>query len=121
MWLKRFESYARALKLKEGHMCDSMLPLLDDAAFRAYGLLGLGESDTQDYKLLCKALADRFAPVTSEPELRFQFGRRLQKQSESFDEFADALIDLVNRAYPMLDPSVPSSRQVYRWCKADFI
>ena len=52
MWLKRFVSYARALKLEEGHMCDAMLSLLDDAAFRAYDLLGLGESDTQDYKLL---------------------------------------------------------------------
>ena len=104
MWLKRFKSYARALKLEEGHMCmcDAMLSLLDDAAFCAYDLLGLGESDTQDYKLLCKALADRFTPVTGEPELRFQFGRRLQKQSESFDEFADALIDLVNRAYLIL-------------------
>ena len=120
MWLKCFESYARALKLEEGHMCDAMLSLLDDVAFRAYDLLGLGESDTQDYKLLCKALADRFAPVTGEPELLFQFGCRLQKQLESIDEFADALIDLVNRAYPTFDPTVrmkPSSRQVYCWCQ----
>ena len=124
MWLKRFESYARALKLEEGHLCDAMLSLLDDAAFRAYDLLGLGESDTQDYKLLCKALADRFAPVTGEPELRFQFGRRLQKQSESFDEFADALINLVNRAYLTLDPTVRMNLAQDRFIagvKADFI
>ena len=124
MWFKRFKSYARALKLEEGHMCDAMLSLPDDAAFRAYDLLGLGESDAQDYKLLCKALADRFATVTGEPELRFQFGRRLQKQSESFDEFADALINLVNRAYPTLDPTVRMNLARDRFIagvKADFI
>ena len=124
MWIKHFESYAKALKLEEGHMCDAMLSLLDDVAFRAYDLLGLGESDTQDYKLLYKALADRFAPVTGEPELRFQFRCRLQKQSESFDEFADALINLVNRAYPTLDPTVRMNLARDRFIagvKADFV
>ena len=55
MWLKHFEPYARALKLKEGHMCNAMLSLLDDATFCAYDLLGLGESDTQDYGQLVQS------------------------------------------------------------------
>ena len=67
--------------------------LLDDAAFRAG--LGLTEGQVRDYKHLVGALAKWFAPTIGEAELRFQFGERCQKPSESFDEFVDAIVDLV--------------------------
>ena len=49
------------------------------------------------------ALAKWFAPTTGEAELCFQFGQRCQKPSESFDEFIDVIVDLVNRAYPEME------------------
>ncbi len=39
LWLKRFEAYARSTNIPLGRMCDSLLALLDDGAFRAFDLL----------------------------------------------------------------------------------
>ena len=60
----------------------------------------------QDYKQLVEALSRRFASTTGEPALRFQLGQRHQEAAETLDEFADALLDLANRAYPELDSDV---------------
>ena len=103
LWVKRFESYAKAVKVADEQISDALLSLLDDSAFRAFDLLGLTEEQVRDYKQLVGALKKRFAPTTSEAELRFQFGQRCQKPSESFDEFVDAIVDLVNRAYPEME------------------
>ena len=101
--VKRFESYAKAVKVADEQISDALLSLLDDSAFRAFDLLGLTEEQVRDYKQLVGALKKRFAPTTGEAELRFQFGQRCQKPSESFDEFVDAIVDLVNRAYPEME------------------
>ena len=103
LWVKRFESYAKAVKVADEQISDALLSLLDDSAFRAFDLLGLTEEQVRDYKQLVGALKKRFAPTTGEAELRFQFGQRCQKPSESFDEFVDAIVDLVNRAYPEME------------------
>ena len=94
------KSYAKAVKIADEQISDALLALLDDAAF---DLLGLTEGQVRDYKQLVGALAKRFAPTTGEAELRFQFGQRCQKPSESFDDFVDAIVDLVNRAYPEME------------------
>lgn len=104
LWLRRFEAYARSVKIPVGQLCDSLLALLDDGAFRAFDLLRLSEEDAKDYKKLVAALTRRFAPAAGEAELRFQLGQRCQRATETLDEFADALIDLTNRAYPEMDP-----------------
>ena len=109
LWLRRFEAYARSVKIPVGQMCDSLLALLDDAAFRAFDLLGLSDEEKTDYKKLIAALSRRFASVAGEAELRFQLGQRCQQTSETLDDFADALIDLTNRAYPEMDPPLRMS------------
>ena len=106
LWRRRFESYARAAKIDEAQLSDALLALLDDAAFRAFDLLGLTEDVRADYKQLVEALSRRFASTTGEPALRFQLGQRHQESAETLDEFADALLDLANRAYPELNPEV---------------
>ena len=106
LWVQRFEAYARAAKVPEEQLSDALLALLDDAAFRAFDLLGLTAAVRADYKELIKALSRRFAPATGEPALRFQLGQRRQGSAEPLDEFADAVLDLANRAYPELGPDV---------------
>ena len=106
LWRRRFESYARAAKIPQDQLSDALLALLDDAAFRAFDLLGLTEAVRADYKQLFEALSRRFASTTGEPALRFQLGQRYQEAAETLDEFANALLDLANRAYPELDSDV---------------
>ncbi len=105
LWLRRFEANARVAKIPLGQMCDSLLALLDDVAFRAVDLLQLSDEDTKDYKKLVTALTRRFAPLEGEAELRYRLGQRCQLAAESLDVFADALVDLTNRAYPEMDPT----------------
>ena len=71
--------------------------LLNDAAFRAFDLLGL---ETADYKLLTEAL---FSPSTGQQELRWRLSQRSQEAGESLDAFTDALVHLANRAYPQME------------------
>ena len=103
LWIRRFEAYARAVKIPDEALCDALLALLDDAAFRAFDLLDLGEEIVTDFKKLTEALRKRFAPSTGLHELRFSLGQREQGPSETLDEYADALVLLANRAYPELE------------------
>ena len=62
-------------KNPQDQLSDALLALLDDAAFRAFDLLGLtAEAVRADYKQLVEALSRRFASTTGEPALRFQLG-----------------------------------------------
>lgn len=106
LWIRRFEAYARSVKIPDDKLPDALLALLDDAAFRAYDLLGLDESVVRDFKQLTKALSKRFAPSTGQPELRFLLGQRQQEAGETLDDFADALIHLANQSYPTLEPKL---------------
>ena len=76
LWVKRFESYAKAVKIADKQISDALLALPDDAAFPAFDLLGLTERQVRDYKQLVGALAKRFAPTTGEA------GQRCQKLSQ---------------------------------------
>ncbi len=106
LWVRRFEAYARAVKIPDAQLCDAVFALLDDGAFRAFDLLGLTREQSADYKELVGALTKRFSPDAGEPELRFKLGKRNQQATETLDEFADALLDLANRAYPKLEAAV---------------
>ena len=80
--------------------------MLDDAAFRAFDLLGLSEGDSADYKKLVKSLRERFSSVAGQQELRWQLNHRAQEAGETLDAFADALLHLANGAYPSQDRSL---------------
>ena len=84
-------------------MCDALLALLDDAAFRVVDLLGLEETACSDFKLLTDALRQRFALSVGHQELTFAFNQREQEPSETLDDYVDSLILLTNREYPDLD------------------
>ena len=49
-------SYVEAVEMPEGKHCAALLSMLDDAAFRAYDLLGLSATDAADYKKLVENL-----------------------------------------------------------------
>jgi len=61
LWVRRFEAYARAATIPEEQLSDALLALLDDAAFRAFDLLGLTSVVRADYKQLVAALSCQFA------------------------------------------------------------
>ena len=103
LWIRRFEAYTRAVRIPDDKLSDALLALLDDAAFRAFDLLGLPEETVKDYKQLVDALKKRFAPGAGQQELRFLLGQRVQEAGETLDGFADALIHLANRAYPEME------------------
>ena len=98
--------YARSVRIPDDKLPDALLALLDDAAFRAYDLLGLDEGVVRDFKQLTTALSKRFAPSTGQQELRFLLGQRQQEAGETLDDFADALIHLANQSYPTLEPKL---------------
>ena len=106
LWIRRFEAYASSVRIPDGKLPDAMLALLDDAAFRAYDLLGLDVEVAKDFKQLSEALLKRFAPAAGQQELRFLLGQRQQEAGETLDDFADALIHLANRSYPSLEPKL---------------
>ncbi len=91
------------VKIPLAQMCDALLSLINDAAFRAFDLLQWSEEDGKDYKKLVTALKQRFAPIEGEVELHYRLGQRRQLAPESLDNFTDALVDLTNRAYPDID------------------
>ena len=92
LWICRFEAYARAVRIPYDKLSDALLALLDDAAFRAFDLLGLPEETVKDYKRLVDTLKKRFVPGAGQQELRFLLGQRVQEAGEMLDGFADVLI-----------------------------
>ena len=64
LWCQRFEAYAWSVRLLQEPLCDALLALLDNAAFRAFDLLGLSEETSQDYKLLVETLTKWFHPAS---------------------------------------------------------
>ena len=77
-------------------MCDVLLALLDDAAFRAVDLLRLEEAARSDFKLLTDALRQRFAPSAGHQELTFALSQHEEELSETLDDYVDSLILLAN-------------------------
>ena len=86
--------------MPEDKHCAALLSMLDDAAFRAFDLLGFSGGDSADYKKLVESLRERFSSVAGQQELRWQLNHRAQEAGEILDAFADALLHLANGAYP---------------------
>lgn len=103
LWLRRYEAYVKAVEMPEDKHCAALLSMLDDAAFRAYDLLGLSATDAADYKKLVEELRTRFSSTAGQQELRWQLNHRTQEPEETLDTFADALLSLANGAYPLQD------------------
>ena len=72
LWLRRFETYARAVRTPDEQFCNAVLSLLDDAAFRAFDLLENSAAlvEEADYKELVKTLTERFQLKTKDSATR---------------------------------------------------
>ena len=103
LWCRRLEAYARSTRLPQEQLCDALLTLLDDAAFRAFDLLGLSEETSKDYKLLVETLTKRFSSSTGQQKVKWLLMHRTQELGESLDAFVDALAYVANGAYPKLE------------------
>ena len=66
LWCRQFKAYAQSVRLPPKQLCEALLALLDNAAFRAFDLLGLLEETSQDYKLLVEALTKQFSSSTGQ-------------------------------------------------------
>ena len=68
---------------------------------QAQGVLGnLPEGDKCNYRLLCKALEERFSPTNQTELYRAQLRERRQKASDSLPELGQDIRRLTNLAYP---------------------
>ena len=103
LWRRRFESYVRAAKIPQDQFCDVLLALLDDATFCIHLIFWDPQNPCKETTSSWSKLSPNNLP---QPALCFQLGRHHQEAAETLDEFADALLDLANRAYPELDPEV---------------
>ena len=75
-----------------------LLPLCEDAPFRAVSQAGLISST--DFKGVKDCLQKQFAPDRNELEWQFHLQGCVQKPGESLAEFAGELQLLAGRAYP---------------------
>lgn len=80
LWIRWFEAYTRAVRILDDKLSDALLTLFDNAAFRAFDLLGLQEETVKDYKQLVDAFKKRFAPGAGQQELRFFLDSAYKKQ-----------------------------------------
>ena len=71
-----------------------------------FDLLGLNEESIGDFKRLTEALQERFSLSKGNHDLRFAIWQREQGSAKTFEDYADALPLLANRAYLELSPNL---------------
>ena len=97
IWLSQFQQYAKLAQVPDEVMKDLMMTMLEPAAFRAVQLLRL-ESDMPFDQFTAK-LGERFDSAKTTADYKIHFKHRKQNKTESFDDFADALLELADNAY----------------------
>ena len=71
-----------------------------------FDLLSLNEESVGDFKRLTEALRERFSLSKGNHALRFVMRQREQGFAETFEDYADTLRLLANRAYLELSPDL---------------
>ena len=71
LWYRWSEANAQSVRLPQEPLCDALLALLDNAAFRAFDLLDLSEETSQDYKQLVETLTKRFSSSMGQQEVKW--------------------------------------------------
>ena len=101
-WLAQFNQYAKLACIPESEMKDFMLTLLDQPAFRAVQLLRL--PDDTSISIFKARLIERFDLGKTVADYKLLLKNRKQSKGETFDGFADAVLELTENAYPNASP-----------------
>ena len=102
VWLNRFEDTAGRRAWSDVQKLDELIPLLQGAAGDyVYGQLS--QQVRRDYHLLIQELDYRFRRVEARRSLGVTFSRRVQRPSETVQEYAAELKRLYDKAHPNRD------------------
>ena len=102
MWLNRFEDTAGRRAWSDVQKLDEQMPLLQGAAGDyVYGQLS--QQVRSDYNLLIQELNYRFRRVEARKSLGVMSSRRVQRPSETVQEYAAELKRLYDKAHPNRD------------------
>lgn len=103
LWLKRWQTYAKCVRIPEDSKAGALVLSLDDNAFQAIDQLGL-DIEKDSYDEVKAKLLNHFASKATEPELRFKLNQRKQEPGETLETFAGILLDLAKRGHRGLEP-----------------
>ena len=97
-WLSQFLEYAKLVNIPEDQKRAYVVNLLDEKAYEAMELSQLPE--TLSFDEFISMLKLRFESARTKEDYKLQLRSRYQKPGEDFETFADALLELVENAYP---------------------
>ena len=97
-WLAQFNQYAKIACIPSTEIKDYLMTLLDQPAFRAVQLLRLPDDATFD--VFTVRVIERFDSGKTVADYKLLLKNRKQNKGETFDNFADALLELTENAYP---------------------
>jgi len=97
-WLAQFMQYINLVRVREADRKAYLLTLLDQPAFRAVELLRLPQE--LSFNDFTAKLSKRFDSGKSKEDYKLQLRSRRQRSNEDIDSFADALLEIVENAYP---------------------
>lgn len=97
-WLSQFLEYAKLVNIPDDQKRAYVVNLLDEKAYKAMELLQLPE--TLSFDEFISKLKSRFESARTKEDYKLQLRSRYQKPGEDFESFADALLELVENAYP---------------------
>ena len=97
-WLAQFTQYANLVEVKNSERRAYLLNLLDQPAFRVVEMLRL--PDTLSFEDFAVKLTERFDSGKTCEDYKLQLRPRCQKPSEDMESYSNALMELVESAYP---------------------
>uniref|UniRef100_A0A1I8GG92 CCHC-type domain-containing protein n=1 Tax=Macrostomum lignano TaxID=282301 RepID=A0A1I8GG92_9PLAT len=101
LWLQQFTTYCEAAQIPEDQRKQNLLSLLDfGTAFKAVANLEL--DDDLDYAEFVEQLEARFSQNRTPQDYKTEFQNRSQREGEALEDYADALRELMRKAYPAL-------------------
>uniref|UniRef100_A0A1I8H0P8 CCHC-type domain-containing protein n=1 Tax=Macrostomum lignano TaxID=282301 RepID=A0A1I8H0P8_9PLAT len=105
LWLRSFNAYCDSAEIDEEHRREHLMSMLDLAtAYAAVDNLNLPGPDDPvdplDYEGFTARLEARFSRYRTEQDSKVELKTRDQKDGESLEAYADALLELVRCAYP---------------------
>lgn len=97
IWLERFNNFVRLARIPDAQRREQLVSRLDHQAYVAVDNLHL--ADNLSYEDFCGCLSKRFHNVSRE-DYKLQLRARVQRSSETYETFSDALQELALNAYP---------------------
>jgi hypothetical protein len=102
LWLQSFNAYCEAVGIEDDDRRPHLMGLLDlNTAYAAVDKMEL--DDDMEYAEFCERLTERFSLHRGVQDYRFELQNREQADKETFESFADDLLELTRRAFPNAD------------------